>query len=207
MGFVSLTEGDDGHKSLVLKGGFNSKVDEALRDLSWDRLVLFGVEWEDYQPLVKHSDKIKWLAVPLGPDSSVGLNELKSVEKLEMGDSLSPPVDFRGWSSLRDLKILMGSCYPLEFVACPDLYELDIEGFPGLDLKSLKGAQSLEKLRVSKGRLKSLCGLDKLSGLEELRLFNLRSLLDISDLAVSYRIKKLELEGISKLEDVSPASR
>ena len=203
------SEDSNRNSMLVLKGDIDQNVEQAILSTNWEKLVLFGVEWPDYTPLEKYKDKIKWLGVPLGPDSSNGLEKLSCLERLEITDRIKPDVDFRVFSNLKKLKTMSPAKSKISFLNNENLISLHLDGFTQKDLCCLNELHNLEILSINKGSLESLEGMQAMKSLEALVLSKQTKLHDISSVSELKNIQTLKIDGAPKLKELSrlPASK
>ncbi len=81
------------------------------------------------------------------------------------------------------------------------IIDLRIDGFKEDNLQSLSKMKSLTRLSLFGGSIKSLDGIENLTNLEALTIFNTRSLTSIEALAKSTSIVSVEVERHKKITD------
>ena len=131
---VNLSLDSKGTPTLFLKGSWSIDVERALASEGWQAVAIFGVDWPDYQCLVPFSEKVGWLRVPLGPDSSKGMERLNNLSKLEVTDVLSPSVDFRRLPKLKCLETIWDK-HCSTFLSHPGLEVLILHSAKSEDLR------------------------------------------------------------------------
>ena len=85
---------------------------------------------------------------------------------------------------------------------CKTLEYLNFENLRGLDLTALKELTNLHTLKISSRTLKSLHGIEVLTKLKDLDLFDCRQLLSLEGLEKLPQLKRLEIECVKKIEDI-----
>lgn len=133
------------------------------------------------------------------------LENMHSLEYLQLVCITSEKVDF---TKLPQLKI----CYlywwkeASSIFKCNWLKELYLDELKVKSVNELEGIKNLkllEKLVICNSNIKSLSWLKSLKNLKELELINCRSLSDFSELSTLVNLKKLQIEGCSKLRDLT----
>jgi len=200
--FINLTQDENGHKMLILKGEWNRNVEKALEKGDWEKLVLFGVEWEDYSCLVPYRSKITWLEVAGGPTSDQYIDKLEFLKRLKLGEELESATDFRSLSHLERLEVALPSKFPMSNLTSPNLKDLRVVGVTEETLESLKSLKFLEKFEAHKGKLKSLLGIESLTSIQSLTLSNFRNLESIAGVKELKGLKYIDFESLTKLQDI-----
>lgn len=183
----------NGERVLTLRGEWTPETERAIGSDGWDVLGLFGVEWNDYTPLVAHAARIRNLRVPLGPDSSVGLDRLTELRVAQLTDVLVPAVDFRRLPALESLEAVWDRAKP-EYFANPTLRDLVLHHVGGKNLDWLPRNPRLRKLELKGGRLVSLAGVEHAEELETLRATGLKQCVDVSSVMSLENLRVIDLQ-------------
>ena len=192
----------NGVPTLFLRGSWSPAMAAALARDDWQALAIFGVDWPDYTPLLPYADRIGWLRVPFGPDSSAGLDELLSLHTLQCTDVLDPPLDYRRLPRLRELEAIWHA-RDVAHLAHPGLRALLLHKAGGRDLRWIPDGSALESLELRGGAVASLQGIDKARHLQALRAVDLRLCADIGEVPALAALEELELDcGRVALDDV-----
>lgn len=190
-------------QELILKGDWSAETEALLNSSDFDTLILFGINWSDYSNLLAFADKIKVLKVPLGPDSTKGIEGLTELVSFKSNDRIKPKVDFRQFQNLKFLEINVDTKYPVEFLANEQLKSLTIDGAGLSDFGSLASLTNLESLTITKGNLTTTNGIESLSSLKELSLIKCSKLIDIANIHRCSSIESINIESCSKLMKVN----
>ena len=194
MSWVDLSRDAKGNMSLSLRGSWSPEVEQALTNSSWDVLSILGVDWPDYRCLVPFAEKIVWLRVPFGPDSSRGLEQLTFLQRLELTDLPSPAVDFRSLPRLRWLEAIWDKKYPAN-LGNPNVETLVAHAVGGQDLAWIPAASKLRVLHVRGGRVLSLAGVDRASSLSELHATELKQCQSVGGVSSLRGLVELEIDA------------
>ena len=148
----------------------------------------------DFSPLYNHPE-IKILAC-----STIDRGDVRNVRQL------NTTVDYSKINGLLCLVVDLEEKGHLNFNQIDTLKELHVYHFKdkSRDLSNLFCSDQLEILVMLSSNIKTLNGIERTSVLEEMGLFNCRSLEDISALTSQKdTLKKLVIEGCSKIKDLS----
>ena len=85
-----------------------------------------------------------------------------------------------------------------------NLEHLYISDFDEKDLSVISTLTNLKSLSITRSKIKSLKGIEKLINLEYLSLGAVRSLVDISDIVACKKLKRIDFDICWKLQDFSP---
>lgn len=179
---------------LLLKGAWTADTEEYLARDDWRVLTLFHVDWPNYRQLAPFASRITHLRVPFGPDSSVGLTDLQDLTRLEVTDSLSPPVDFRLLKKLRFLETFWDKGSQA-FLSNPVIEVLKLHKAKGADLAWIPPDSSLRSFELIGASVKSLIGLESATALEEFKAIELKACTDISSILALSRLRVLEVDA------------
>lgn len=200
---AKLTTDANGMQNLILNGEWIDEVENAIEADGWKVLSLFQVEWPDYTPLKKYSERIHWLRVPFGPDKSRGLSDLQNLRVIQLYDSPKPSIDFRSFGFLERLEAPWDKKHP-EYLANEHVEELIAQGVGGEDLMWMSAMESLCSLTIKGGKISSLKGLDKLASLRKLKVDDLRYCTDVKAVCHLHALEKLAVDApAAVLEDIN----
>jgi hypothetical protein len=192
---VNISVDGDGVRTLFIRGGeWSVECEEALQSSGWEALAILAVEWPSYRCLVPYADRIKRIRVPFGPDNSDGFESLSALMSIESADVLKPSVDFRKFPNLSYLEAIWDKKKP-DYFASPSVETLFLHQISGDDLSWIPEGNSLKRVELRAGRLVSLRGIERASGLTELVVDELKACVDVEPVFGMTSLHSLRLDA------------
>lgn len=203
-GFVRVVDAD-GRIVLIIGGLWSSNMAFELKKGDYDYIKLDQVlDWDNYLPHIQIvAEKVKeaeFFYLDL-----IGLECLTNLENLILPTEgvPNPRVDLTVFKKLRHFSGCWHKRYAEILHLLPDLSQIDFSKFSEKDLTLLTKVAEIKWLKLVRGRLESLDGIQNFS-LNELRLYNLsKSLVDISAISTQKKLKELWIESAEKVVDLS----
>ena len=184
-----------GQETLYVSGGaWDAACAEAFSRDGWSALAIFNVEWPSYECLAPFARRIELIRVPFGPDSSKGFELLSNLRKIQSTDVLKPPVDFRVFGKLEYLEAIWDKKKP-DYFASPSVETLFLHQISGDDLSWMPEENSLKRIELRAGRLVSLRGIERVSGLIELVVDELKACVDVEPVFGMTSLHSLRLDA------------
>jgi hypothetical protein len=199
--YVYLTR-TDGVRVLRLRHAWSPVLAEQVRQRQFDVLTFASGEWGNFEFLRAHVEDVERIAVYAVADSYQGLEHLRKLKSIHLESIGITPVALDRLAQLEVATLYWTPSYANALASLPVLENLSIAKYSGKNLAALGSARNLRKLTLSQGGLAALEGVQGLCFLEELRLFRLRSLIDVSALQQAKSLRILEIDGARKLENI-----
>jgi Leucine-rich repeat (LRR) protein len=130
---------------------------------------------------------------------------LTNLEKLAIDCDYRQPVDFSVFARLKSLFLRWRSRSESIF-RVTSLNELNLMNYPFESLAPLHDLANLETLKLTSKQLRSLKGVERLSRLEHLDLFQCNRLEGLSGIGGAPNLTNVELESCKKIGSIAPIS-
>lgn len=136
--------------------------------------------------------------------SAEELEDNINTEKIRYIINLQPHFDYTRLPVLKWFEChSWGDQFKPAHLNCTTLEYLDIASLNTNDLRFLSNARNLKALRMVKGPIKNLSGIESLKQLRELDLLYVKSLKDISLISTCLTLEVVNIENTPNIEDVS----
>jgi hypothetical protein len=159
----------------------------------------------DLEPL-RNSQTIKCLAVNDYPPSMQydysAVQTLTNLQHLSINTTDKKEIDFSAFPLLTSVALTWRPKAKSLF-QCVQLQRLFLNRYNGQDLHELSQLINLKFLRINLGSVRSLKGLEKIAGLEELMLMQVTKLEDIDDLLTLKHLKRLRIDNCKRVKNIN----
>jgi len=130
------------------------------------------------------------------------IQNLINIESIGLQCEFKEKVDFSVFNNLADCYLMWRpKCESL--FSCKSLKTLNIDKYPYQDLFRLNLLTRLERLQIASRKLESVKGIDKLTELKTLDLFNCPKLSSLNGIENLSSFHTLELENCKKIDDLN----
>lgn len=180
--FVEHSGRGDPHAYLAY--GWSDAAANFLRKGGYKRAVFEG-RWGDMTFLSAFSDQIEEIVVTNEDGLGTGIATLTKLKSLVIRNKLKKPIDLSSLTNLRHCDLWVSGATRQIIPSLPNLTCLRLRGWPDEDLKFLRGCPNLQELSLHSTHALSLSGIEALSSLQSLTLYDLRKLTDCSQLSVN----------------------
>lgn len=191
-----------GERALIVNAPGGPEAAAELAAGGFDLVCLGSGNWPDFSFLVPYRDRIRWLEIQGEIIDADSLNKLTGLTHLYLDDS-SPRLDLLAFRQLEVAFLPWHKRYPASFFSLPNLRCLTLSYYAGSDCRDIAAAKGLERLDLRMGGLQSLAGLERVPGLKQLSLANLRKLTDVSAAAACTGLEVLHIEKCPAVADVA----
>jgi len=126
------------------------------------------------------------------------ISNLSQLEVVGLQFKSTQKIDFSSFNNLRVAKVTWAKGLS-SLLQCKTIEELNIQNYPLSDLRDISHMSELRKLFLTSRKLESLQGIEQLSCLEELDLYNCQKLTSIESSKECPRLVKVEIEACNKI--------
>lgn len=203
----SFSWGDrDGCKTLVLRGGWSDCFAEPVMKESFNALEIWYGEWGAFEFLDLLSNKVKRVKVNGYAGPLEGLERLRNLEYLTLPLDGAPrkPPDLSCFKQLKSVALYWHKKYVDALGLLKELKSVAVFGYSEEDCGALGRVSDLEDIAITRGRLRTLEGLQALRRLKKLELSYLRELKDVAAIQKQKDLTYLWIENAQRLGSLEP---
>lgn len=199
---IIVTENQNGKSDVTLRGAWSDEIVSELSSLSFEKLLLAGVTWPDFEGLAPLVSKIRNLHVVGSTIGSRGLEKLVKLRSLHLDAPLAPAPDLSKLTDLETGWIFWDKGYPQSFFSLPRLKALTLLDYDRKDCVEVGKSGSLERLDLRDGKLETLAGIEGVATLKVLHLSYLKKLKDLTAIRGLKQLEEVRIEGCSALSSL-----
>ncbi|WP_147145094.1 hypothetical protein [Oceanithermus desulfurans] len=184
---------------LVCRFGWNDETTRSFWSRRFEVLELSGGRDQAFRIPDLGEKALELKSIKLGALGVVeGLEQFKNLEHLYVDAWPKNGLDLRIFPRLRRLHIHQVKPAEKQLSGLPDLIEIGIAGYTGLDGSLFSSMKHLQSLTLVQGRLRSLEGLEDHPKLKSMELSLVRNLVDLRALDRLSRLEHLHLQQLPK---------